>query len=129
MEKNSNMQQPNPVRTIRVLARISSVPIILLTLVVVFAHIPFPDTNQVSYPPIQNLLPVLMTVSVLGLAIAWWREGIGGAVTLVFFIAHLLAYWEIRGKFSPRISPSFSPVFVTGVLFLWCSFEKQQLDY
>ena len=113
------MNSIKPQNTLGLVARIISVPILLFTLLVVGAHIIFPDTEPGTYPPIENLLPVLMTLSVLGLALAWRWEGIGGGVTIVLFIVHLLVYWEIRDKFFPaNILVLFSPVFVTGVLFI-----------
>jgi hypothetical protein len=125
MEKQIVDQQAKSVRIIRILARIFSVPIILFTIIILFAHILFPDTETGTYPPVENLLPVLMTVSVLGLVLAWWREGLGGAVSVIFFIIHLLAYWAIRDKFFPlNVVLLFSPVFIIGVLFLICWWKR-----
>ena len=120
------MNSIKPQNTLGLVARIISVPILLFTLLVVGAHIIFPDTEPGTYPPIENLLPVLMTLSVLGLALAWRWEGIGGGVTIVLFIVHLLVYWEIRDKFFPaNILVLFSPVFVTGVLFIVSAMRRR----
>ena len=113
------MNSIKPKNKIGLVARILSVPILLFTFFMAFAHIIFPDPHAVEYPPIENLLPVLMTLCVLGLAVAWRWERIGGAVTLLLFIVHLAAYWAIRGKFFPaNVLVIFSPVFLNGILFI-----------
>lgn len=113
------MNAIKPKNTLGLVARILSAPIILFTLFMLGGHLIFPDTEPTSYPPIENLLPVLMTLSVAGLALAWWREGIGGTVAIAFFVVHLLAYWAIRGKFFPTNTiVLFSPVVIDGVLFI-----------
>ena len=84
-------------------------------------HLVVPDTEATDYPPIENLLPVVMFSSVLGLPLAWRWEGIGGALNVGLFLVHLGLYWIIRGKFFPlRALWILSPVVVPGVLFLVC---------
>ncbi|MEA3408548.1 MAG: hypothetical protein U9R48_10805 [Chloroflexota bacterium] len=51
-----------------------------------------------------------------GLVVAWWREGLGGAVTVGSFLAFYLILWAFDGRF-PR-GPYFALVAAPGVLFL-----------
>jgi hypothetical protein len=119
------MNAIKPRNKLGLVARILSLPILLFTLLIVFAHIIFPDTEPGSYPPIENLLPVLMTFSVLGLAAAWWWEVIGGGISLLFFVAHQIAYWIIRDKFFPTNTlVLFSPVVVNAALFIWSGLRR-----
>jgi len=70
-----------------------------------------------------------MFLSVLGLAIAWRWEGVGGAINVGFFLALLGLYWIIRGKFFPlRALPMFLAAVVPGVLFLVCWWRTQSRD-
>jgi hypothetical protein len=105
----------------RWIARIWSMVIIGFTLVMVIAHVVIPDPHATDYPPIENLLPLAMCLSVAGLGLAWRWEGLGGAISVGFFLANLGLYWAIRGKFFPlRGLPVLSPVLITGTLFLVC---------
>ena len=106
---------------IRWIARICSMVIIGITLLMVIAHVVIPDPHATDYPPIENLLPLAMCLSVLGLGLAWRWEGLGGAISVGFFLADLGLYWAIRGKFFPlRALAILSPVLITGTLFLVC---------
>ena len=119
----SNADNPTSWTTkrIRRIARISSVVILVFTMVSIIAHLVAPEPNEVDYPPIENLLPVIVVLSVLGLSIAWRWEGLGGAVSVGFFLVHLALYWAIRQRFFPlRALAVFSPLPITGVLFLVC---------
>jgi len=108
-------------RWIRRAARVWSVVIIGITLVVAIAHIATPEQEATDYPPIENLLPVLMLLSVLGLGVAWRWEGAGGMINVGFFLANLVLYWVIRGRFFPlRGLIVLSAAIVPGVLFLVC---------
>ncbi|MDF1515623.1 MAG: hypothetical protein P1S60_17575, partial [Anaerolineae bacterium] len=123
----TTIQPARRLDTRQLVARICSVPILLLSFLMIFGHIIFPDTEAGTYPPIENLLPALMSLSVLGLGIAWWRPRIGGAFTILFFFAHLIAYWAIRGQFFPlNVLVLFSPVFIAGVLFMVSGRPKWQ---
>ena len=104
---------------LRRIARISSIVVIAFTLFMALAHIAEPESETIDYPPIENLLPVVMLLSVLGLAIAWRREAIGGAINVGLFLVHMGLYWAIRGKpFPLRAVPTLSMAVVPGVLFL-----------
>jgi hypothetical protein len=106
---------------IRRIARTLSVMIIAFTVVMIVGHLLVPDPHEVDYPPIENLLPLMMTLSVLGLGIAWRWEGVGGAISVGFFLAHLAMFWAIRQEFFPLGAlATLSPVFITGMLFLVC---------
>jgi hypothetical protein len=108
-------------RRVRRVARIWSIVIIGITLFVAIGHIVAPEPEATDYPPIENLLPVLILLSVLGLAIAWRWEGIGGALNVGFFVANLVLYWIIRGRFFPfQALVILLPVVVPGLLFLVC---------
>jgi len=45
-----------------------------------------------DYPPVENLIPITLGLSVLGLGIAWRWEGLGGAITIVFRILFLVLW-------------------------------------
>jgi hypothetical protein len=104
---------------IRRIARTLSVLILGITLVMAIAHLVVPEPTEADYPPIENLLPVIMFLSVLGLGIAWRWEGLGGALCVGFFVVHLALYWVIRQQFFPlRALATFLPLPITGILFL-----------
>ena len=106
---------------IRRIARTSSVVIIAFTVVMIVGHLVVPDPHAVDYPPIENLLPLMMSLSVLGLGIAWRWEGLGGAISVGLFLAHLAVFWAIRQEFFPLWGlATLSPVLITGMLFLVC---------
>jgi hypothetical protein len=71
--------------------------------------------------PLENLLPVIIVLSVLSLALAWCWEPAGGAINVGLFVLDLGPYWIIRGKpFPLRTLPVFSAVIVLGLLLLVC---------
>ena len=78
------------------------------------------DPNTVdNYPFIENLIPITLGLSILGLGIAWRWEGLGGVITIVFQLVTLAVHhWLL----SPRLYPY--PLTITiaipGILFLIC---------
>lgn len=105
----------------RWIARMWSVVILGITVVMIIGHLVVPEPSELDYPPIENLLPVIMCLSVLGLGIAWRWEGLGGAISVGFFLVHLAVYWAVRQRFFPlRALAISSPVPTTGILFLVC---------
>ena len=104
-------------------ARIWGLLILVITVLVLVSHIIFPDTEPGTYPPAENLIPVSIFISVLGLAIAWKWKLAGALINLGFFSLNLLIYWLIQGKFLPLpVILVLSPIYIPGILFLVCWF-------
>jgi hypothetical protein len=85
-----------------------------------------------DYPAIENLPPLFMLLSALGLGIAWRWEGLGGAITVVFQLATLpllLIHWPITHDF-PRylVAPygTWMIVAIPGILFLMCWWRSKK---
>jgi hypothetical protein len=89
------------VERLRLLARVLSGTIIGIAIVSLLGHIFFPEPTTHDYPWIENLLPIVMGLSVLGLALAFRWECPGGVLSIGFFLLQLLLYWIIRGHFFP----------------------------
>ena len=88
-----------------------------------------------DYPPIENLPPLLMLLAAFGSAIAWRREGLGGAVTVVcqlVCLPILLIHWPITEDFPRHLVAPYGTwlvVTVPGVLFLlswWRSRDRRR---
>lgn len=121
MKESSTKAYDQSTVLIRRIARILSLVILGIAGLVLLGHLVVPETNAADYPFVENLLPVILGISILGLAIAWRWEGTGGAISVGFFLLHLAVYWVIRGYFFPiRVLVVFSPIFITAVLFLLC---------
>jgi hypothetical protein len=117
-------------KRIRRIARIWSFPIIVYSLMMMTGYawnwvtIGKADPYAVEgYPLIEALPPILMFLSVLGLAIAWRWEKLGGAIALVFQLATLvllLIQRPITQDFSRSAIPYLMLVIVAipGILFL-----------
>lgn len=94
--------------------------IIGIALVSLLGHIFFPEPATNYYPWIENLLPIVMGLSVLGLALAFRWEYLGGVLSIGFFLLQLLLYWMIRGHYFPiRGLLVFSPLPLTALLFIY----------
>jgi len=78
-----------------------------------------------DYPPIENLIPITLGLSVLGLGIAWRCEGLGGVITIVFQLATLAVHhWML----SPRPYPYLLTIMIAtpGILFLVCWWRSRK---
>ncbi len=125
MVETDTVKSPTTDR-LRRIARISSVVLIAFTIVMAVGHLFGSDPFTVDYDPIENILPVTMSLSVFALAIAWRREGRGGALSLALFILVIILDWIIRGSFFPlRGLLVFLPLPTTALLFLVCWFRSR----
>lgn len=112
---------PISVDQIRKLARVFSAVIILLTILIAVGHIFGDEPVAEDYPPIENLLPIILGLSVVGLGVAWRWEAPGSFLTIFFFLAHLGLFQAVRGEFFPLgMLLVFMPIPITAFLFLWC---------
>jgi hypothetical protein len=101
---------------IRWAARVWSIVSLGFMLLMIGGHIVSPTTP----PPTaaRDLLALFFfpTGVCVGLVVAWWREGLGGAVTVGSLLAFYLILWAFDGRF-PR-GPYFALVAGPGALFL-----------
>ena len=120
-------------RRLRWIARIWSIVLIAIALLFVVGYVSSWLTTGVAdphavedYPPIENVPPILLLVSVVGLGLAWRWEAIGGAIAVVCSLVNLpilLIHWPIAEDF-PRFAMApygtWLVVLIPGVLFLIC---------
>ncbi|MEA2021128.1 MAG: hypothetical protein U9N08_01475 [Candidatus Caldatribacteriota bacterium] len=117
---------------LRRIARIWSIVIIVFTFIMLAGYaINWIKTGIVDphavddYPPIENLIPFTLTLSVMGLAIAWRWEYLGGVINIGFFLLSLaIHFWMV----SPRPYPLLVAIALPtpGVLFLICWWISRQ---
>ena len=117
-------------KRIRLIARIWSAPIIVYSLMMFTGYfwnwvtIGTADPYAVEgYPFVEALPPILMFLGVLGLAIAWRWERLGGAINLVFLLAVfvlLLITRPLTDDFSRIMIPYLMTIVIAipGILFL-----------
>jgi len=117
---------------IRRIARIWSGVVIALALATLigyvwnWAAIGKPDPYAVEgYPPIENLIPITLGISVLGLAIAWRWEGLGGMITIISHLVTLAVHhWLLSPR--PYPYPVTIAIAVPGILFLICWWRSRK---
>ena len=106
--------------------------ILLICYAVNWVTIGTADPHAVEgYPPIENLPPLLMFLSILGLGIAWRWEGLGGAINIVFCLATLplllLIRWPITLDLRFVGPYLILMIIVTpGILFLVCWWRSRK---
>ena len=67
----------------------------------------------------SSILTGLIVCSVAGVAVAWWREGLGGTLLLVIAAAYgLFAYFAAGHNKGMAVAVSGGPFLVVGLLFL-----------
>jgi len=91
--------------------------------------VPIPPVGEFN-PPIEDLLPIFIFLSALGLGIAWRWERLGGTITIVFQLAaHSLALIHpSTHDFPPSAAPYLVSMIITtpGVLFLVCWWRSKK---
>ena len=117
---------------IRWIARIWSLPIVVYALLMLIGYAwnwatgGLADPHAVEdYPPIENLPPIFMLLSILGLGIAWRWERLGGVIAIAFqvaVLAVLLTQRLLTQDFTRSAIPYILSVIVVipGMLFLVC---------
>lgn len=87
-----------------------------------------------DYPPIENLPPLFIFLSAVGLGIAWRWEGVGGALAVVFQLVNLpvlLMYWPITERFPNYLIAPYGisvMVAIPGLLFMICWWRSRRND-
>ena len=119
-------------KRIRWIARIWGTMIVAFTLLMLIGYAwnwatgGLADPHAVEdYPPIENLPPIFMLLSILGLCIAWRWERLGGVIAIAFqvaVLAVLLTQRLLTQDFTRSAIPYILSVIVVipGMLFLVC---------
>ena len=102
---------------IRWLARVWSIVSLGFMLLMIGGHV-FSNTTTPPPTAARDLLALVFfpTGVCAGLGMAWWREGLGGGVTVSSLLAFYIIMWTFDGRF-PR-GPYFALVAGPGALFL-----------
>ena len=111
---------------LRGIARIWSIAIFVFTLIILsgyavnWAKTGTADPHAMKdYPTIENLIPITLILSVLGLSLAWRWEGLGGAINIGFYLANVAVhFWMISPRPYPYLIAIVLPI--PGILFLVC---------
>ena len=141
MSKNADENAVRATKRVCRIARIWGAVIIVLVLLVFASAVwNLLSTGTIDpyraerYPPIENLPPLFIFLSALGLLIAWRWEGVGGAIAIFFQLATLLVlliHWPITEGFSRYLLAPYGVwliIFIPGLLFLWCWWKRRAQD-
>jgi hypothetical protein len=117
---NSLNINPRIVKIIRWIARVWSILIFVIALLIVVV----PDPNIVQPVPLTDWIELgFYWVSILGLLLAWRWEGLGGAIAIAGVVGHGVAFRIIRGYWFHILVPAALLEFVLalpGILFQVC---------
>jgi len=115
-------------KRIRLIARIVSAPIIIFALMMLTGYtVSWITTGTADpyavedYPFIENIPPILMFLAIMGLAIAWRSEKLGGTINLLFCALTLIVIPFTRDTLDFRSIMPMILVFIVaipGVLFI-----------
>jgi hypothetical protein len=116
--------------TIRRIARIWSIIIIGLGVLMFIAEIIAAFTTESEpYPFYENIIPFTMFTAVVGLAVAWKWEGVGGAITIISVLANLGVYLLTGRTAVGAVMVILIPLMIPGILFLvYWSQSRQGLE-
>lgn len=75
------------IKWVRLIARIWGTLVLVVILFYTVGGIPYIIENL---NPREYLNPITLFLSVIGLAIAWRREGLGGMISIIFILANII---------------------------------------
>ena len=113
--------------TIRRIARIWSIIIIGFGVLMFIAEIIAAFTTESEpYPFYENLIPFSLGMAVVGLAVAWKWEGVGGAITIISVLVNLGVYLFTGRTAVGAVILILTPILIPGILFLVVWFQSRQ---
>lgn len=106
---------------IRRAARIWSIIIIGLGILIFIMEIVESFTTKLEpYPFYENLIPFTLFTAVVGLAVSWKWEGLGGAITIISVLVNLGVYLLTGRTAVGAVILILTPILIPGILFLVC---------
>lgn len=123
------------VSRLRKIARVWSLLLIIIVLFIVGGYFWNWITTGVAdpyavedYPPIENFPPLLEVLAVIGLAIAWRWERLGGIINIIsslVVLPLLLIHWPITSNFPNYLLAPYGTwmiILIPGIFFVLCSY-------
>jgi hypothetical protein len=109
------------IKTLRVITRIWSGVIIGFGILIAIGEIIEAQTMELNpYPWYENLMPLSMFLGIVGLGVAWKREGIGGVMAILFAVTNLALYIYTGRTSVGVVALISSTVAIPGLLYLIC---------
>ena len=109
------------IKITRRVARIwGGIIIALVALIAVMEIFGSSDLELDPYPWWENLMPLSILISAIGLAIAYRREGLGGAIAVTFVFVNLGLYLLTGREAVMMVVMIMLPIVIPGVLYLVC---------
>ncbi len=116
MIKNPNVDKIT--HNLRGVARVWTILVWILALVLILGTLFRPPSSEQAYAPIDNLIPALLIVSLIGLLVAWRWEGWGTLINIGAYLAIVPVYGLIHQEWiHPSVIVAFSPVILPGVFY------------
>lgn len=122
-----NEKDSRSIKITRRIARIWGGVIIVLGSLMFIGEIIEGVTTQLDpYPWFENIIPFTMFTSVVGLAIAYRREGLGGAITVISLLINFGVYLLTGRGAVLFVLLLLTPIMIPGLLYLVCWRMGQQ---
>lgn len=103
---------------LRGVARVWTILVWILALILIIGTLFRPPSSEQAYAPIDNLIPALLIVSLIGLLIAWLWEGWGTLINVGAYLAIVPVYGLIHQEWiHPSVMVAFSTVILPGVFY------------
>jgi hypothetical protein len=83
-------------------------------------------TESEPYPFYENLIPFTLFTAIVGLAVAWRWEGVGGAIVIVSVLVNLGVYLFTGRTAVGAVMLILTPILIPGILFLVVWFQSRQ---
>jgi len=114
---------------LRGVARVWTILVWILALILILGTLFRPPKSEQAYTPIDNLVPLLLIVSLIGLLVAWRWEGWGTLINICAYLAIVLVYGLIHQKWiHPSVMVAFSPVILPGVFYAAAWWRERKLS-
>ena len=103
---------------LRGVARVWSILVWLLALILILGSRNAPTSLTLDNGPLDWLIPLMLVISLAGLAVAFRREGWGVLINFAFYLAIVPIYGLLHGEWMHfSIMIGLSPVILPGVMF------------